>query len=473
MCSLIHSVCTCKHAILKCSQSPHKLSTSFFYFVCNFSAWLAYTNIWETLEGGGYLYFKGVRLFIFLQPRITAEFLYFGLRFCSLNVTIDRESDKIALRKFEDIVFSSELECSNKFIKEIKDDIKSLRHESMGEKLVWNPDGAFVKVPNTHIYVYHHTQHASCSKVLLSSLQSDWDIDKEWKCLDDKLECDHSDHNRLLPFFYDNRFLKHHYTRLISEGTSDAQIMLDELNDIEQKMENMVDLHESEFWRPMSLVNNWNENDWSKRLYVGIKKTFQIHTVYTADITFFTKYLRMMNIENLEKCFLFRGYPDIIVHRKCAVVVSSHTAAEADDIPPSTSECSSDEDALVETSWQKNPLKGLTGDHLPEKLGELLSGLYILMVSKILRRIKKGKNIHLHFQVKGVLLDKTTANVLCTMSVGFKQGVAVPKIHIIDYMGSVLTVESLCYLIRGIINTDSSGRQPEGAVQTPTVDDGH
>ena len=68
---------------------------------------------------------------IFLQPRITAEFLYFGLRFCSLNVTIDRESDKIALHKFEDIVFPSELECSNKFIKETKDDMKSLRHKSM------------------------------------------------------------------------------------------------------------------------------------------------------------------------------------------------------------------------------------------------------------------------------------------------------------------------------------------------------
>ena len=45
------------------------------------------------------------------------------------------------------------------------------------------------------------------------------------------------------------------------------------------------------FWHPMSLVNNWKENDWSKRLQVGIKKTFQIHFVYTAETTF-TDYLR-------------------------------------------------------------------------------------------------------------------------------------------------------------------------------------
>lgn len=159
-------------------------------------------------------------------------------------------------------------------------------------------------------------------------------------------------------------------------------------------------------------------------------------------------------------------------------MVGGQAAAEADDIPPSNFECNSDEDStsIVEDCWQMNPLKGITGDHLPEKLGEMLTGLYILLVSKILRRIKKGKNIHLQFQVKGALLDKTSANVLCTVSVDFKQGVSVPKIHITDYMGCVLTTQSLCYLIQAILNKDSSGRQLEGAiVQPPTVevDGGH
>ena len=56
-------------------------------------------------------------------------------------------------------------------------------------------------------------------------------------------------------------------------------------------------------------------------------------------------------------------------------------AAVADDIPnpnpnlqPSNSESSSDEDS---NSWQKNPLKGAYAHDLPEKLGEMLTGLYI------------------------------------------------------------------------------------------------
>ena len=73
------------------------------------------------------------------------------------------------------------------------------------------------------------------------------------------------------------------------------------------------------------------------------------------------------------------------------------------------------------------------------------------MIGKILRRMKKGRNIHLQFQVKGVLLDKVAANVLCTMSVDFKHCVAVPKIQITDYMGCTLSTESLYYLIQDII----------------------
>ena len=242
-----------------------------------------------------------------------------------------------------------------------------------------------------------------------------------------------------------------HYTKLI-KGESDVQLLLDELNDIEQKLENVPDFNESEFWHPMSYVNNWDENDWSKRLLVGIKKTFEIHTVHTAESSSFKNYLRKLKVaENLEKCFIFRGYPDILLQKKSAVVVSGQAAEVADDIHPNPpdSESSNDEDStsIVENSWQRNPLKGANGD-LPEKLGEMLTGLYILLISKILRRIKKGKNIHLQCQVKGVLLDKAAANLLCTMSLDFQQSVSVPKIHITDYMGAPLTPQSLCYLIQ-------------------------
>ena len=74
-------------------------------------------------------------------------------------------------------------------------------------------------------------------------------------------------------------------------------------------------------------------------------------------------------------------------------MVGGEAAAVADDIP--NPESSTDED-------ERNTLKGADAHDLPEKLGERLTGLYILLVSKILRRRKKGKNIHLQFQVKGL-----------------------------------------------------------------------
>ena len=248
---------------------------------------------------------------------------------------------------------------------EIKDDMMRLHHICMGGKLQWNPDGAFKSLPNTHIYVYRHKQHESCASVSLSVLQaSNWCFERKWED-PDNLQCDHANHHHLLPFFYDNRFLKMHYTKL------------DELNDIEQKLENVPDFNESEFWHPMSYVNNWDKNDWSKRLLVGIKKTFEIHTVHTAESSSFKNYLRKLKVaENLEKCFIFRGYPDILLQKKSAVVVSGQAAEVADDIHPNPpdSESSNDKDStsIVENSWQRNPLKGANRDLL-EKLGEMLT----------------------------------------------------------------------------------------------------
>ena len=80
------------------------------------------------------------------------------------------------------------------------------------------------------MYAYQHRQHPSCSQVVFSGLQSVWVINKGWQCLDDKLQCDHPNHHRL---FYDNR-----YTRLTNEGKSDVQLLFDELNYVEQKLEN-------------------------------------------------------------------------------------------------------------------------------------------------------------------------------------------------------------------------------------------
>jgi hypothetical protein len=57
------------------------------------------------------------------------------------------------------------------------------------------------------------------------------------------------------------------------------------------------------------------------------------------------------------------------------------------------SDSSSDEEMMIESSWQKTTLKGSNFDSSPEKLGEDVAGLHniILLIPKILRGIQKKK----------------------------------------------------------------------------------
>ena len=112
--------------------------------------------------------------------------------------------------------------------------------------------------------------------------------------------------------------------------------------------------------------------------------------------------------------FLFRDFQDIIIHRSSAVVGSG---AHAHDDEHAATEnlgaiiSSSDEDSIVENSYQRNPLKGYRHNALPEKVGKLFAVLHFLLVAKILR-IYRVKNIHRRFEVKGIL-DRFTATVQC------------------------------------------------------------
>lgn len=57
-----------------------------------------------------------------------------------------------------------------------------------------------------------------------------------------------------------------------------------ELKDIDYKFDKgQVDV-ETEFYHPAkSLPNNWNEDDWTNRLHVGLKKTFQVDAMQEEE----------------------------------------------------------------------------------------------------------------------------------------------------------------------------------------------
>ena len=401
-----------------------------------------------------------------LQVYITAEFLYFGLRFCLLNAVIaviKSIPSSFTFNELENSVQSQSQSSLKKFMDEIKADIQCLNRTQLGGKTGWQSNGLFKNVSDvtSYVYVYRHTKHAPCSSILLSVLErSGWGftIKKEW-LTESQTRCVHSNHYHLLPFFYENGFLKRHYQQVSSgDATNVVASLLTELDEIEQKM---LDIDsESEFWHPGKhvRVNNWNENDWSRRLAAGIN-TFKIDAKFTAQGPF-CDYLSTLGIRSFENCFIFRGFPDILLRNRktSAIVVSGSVDANPD---PNTSLDSSTDDSIVENSWQKHPLKGAQVDDLPEKLGEMLAGLYIVLMSKILRRLMKNKDIKKNFITKGVLLDKTTANVVCSMSLDLKNEVSLPQIYVTDCMGALLTPQSLCYLIRAVSSADSDAEETE------------
>ena len=384
--------------------------------------------------------------------------MYFGLRFCysQLQLSIPPTTDlprRFTIEKLEDEGPEHKL-----LLRQMREDMSDLRQSNLGGKgRDWALNGEFVLLSNTdhHVYVYQSPVHAACSKVNYSQLEkSSVRRRKEPGWIIQSCTM-HNNHYRLAPFFLDNRRLEEYYRDEQAKGFREVESVLDELTDVERKIVNHEEVTDSEFDRPqLKAVNNWDENQWSKRLFEGIKKTFAFASV-TYGAGMLSKRFDALLTDHLDvggqyqECFIFQGFPDIIIHRRCTAVASGGASASA-----GASEDGSDEDSTIENSQRSN----LTGRDItapPEKLGEVFAGLHVLLVAKILRKKLKGKNMYQKFEVKGVLIDKVTATVLCCLSVdlsSYSQPVnsAFVTIKLIDYMGYQLNTDSLCFLIRAI-----------------------
>ena len=351
-------------------------------------------------------------------------------------------------------------EASGKqLIREIRKDVRNLNESNMGGKGDWKRDGSFVLIGGItdNVYVYHHPSHASCSSVKYSHIESEFNISPiEHKLLaKENLEedCQHKNHYRLEPFFMDNCRLSQYYNIIFQQSNDDEVTeVLTELTEVERKIEHGEKIStDSEFVRPGGLPNNWDENDWTRRLHVGIKKTFKVDATCGAGMpnTEFKQILMCLGVSFADQqCFIFRGLPDIIIRKKSLVVGAR---ANVNNVGYS----SRDEEPTLENSWQRtSTLKGSNTDSPPAQLGEVLAGLHILLVAKILRKIKWKKEFHQKFQVKGLLLDKRAVSVECSLSVDLSSSGVRLNVKLIDYMG-IYDSKSLCYLIRAITGKDS------------------
>ena len=142
--------------------------------------------------------------------------------------------------------------------------------------------------------------------------------------------------------------------------------------------------------------------------------------------------------------FLFRGCPDILIGKNSAATLGSTSHEEEEE---EEEEESDTEDALVENSYQRNPMRGRDPNSLPEKVGEVFAGLYILLVGKIMRNLAKGKNVCRCFAVQGLLVDKVCGAVQCRLSVQVKEGAAALNFSIANTLTGWLEPCYLCTLV--------------------------
>ena len=85
-----------------------------------------------------------------LQVLITAEFLYFGLRFCFLNADIAVVKpipSSFTFNELENLVQSQSQSSLKKFTDEIKADIWCLNQTQLGGKTGWQSNGLFPTLP--------------------------------------------------------------------------------------------------------------------------------------------------------------------------------------------------------------------------------------------------------------------------------------------------------------------------------------
>ncbi len=98
-------------------------------------------------------------MLFFLQLCLSAEFFYFGLRFGYLKTRIAFNRKSISFSHFSEIQNSDAIKMA------IMDDVHDMNRGSVGGKRGYTMNGTFVKLDtlDESVYVYQHTQHATCS----------------------------------------------------------------------------------------------------------------------------------------------------------------------------------------------------------------------------------------------------------------------------------------------------------------------
>ena len=109
---------------------------------------------------------------------------------------------------------------------------------------------------------------------------------------------------------------------------------------------------------------------------------------------------------------------------------------------------SSSEDKILEAARGTIPVCRVHG--IPEKVGQLIAGLYFVAVAKSTRSMKKKEFSPQSIAVKGALVDKTNGIILCVLKIDVNGGTSVDcTYHVTGSLNPAMLCSGIQRLIEG------------------------
>lgn len=281
-------------------------------------------------------------------------------------------------------------ESGNKFLlsahhplrKAIDMDIHKLRMCSFKDAKTWSVSQHFVRVSDTRVWVYMHSQHIMCSNATLKNFTACIKM-----TVDDNAEssvyCPQVAHSVLDPFFMDNKMLKK-----VWAGNDTVHSYLQELDAYDPKKS----IDEGMFTTSITAEDSgllWHENIWSKRLAACLCLHLPgLHIKFTGDEgnsnSFRNVQSRKSGLsadEDVVKCYLFHGFTDITMDNICVQFDSDND--ENNTINESSSEEDVEKKMEITIASEKHEI-------FPSKLGELIANLHISAVQRTTTMLMSG-----------------------------------------------------------------------------------
>ena len=327
------------------------------------------------------------------RAKVTVQFFYFGAT-CFYRTSLDMSSTIPAMIALHSNYLVNKLTVMKSVI---ADDMQLAKDAKLGctprKTIDWKPNGTFQQLQghDEFVYIYCHNIHTALSSVQFSQVNQCLTFTTETQ--KELSRCrEHNNHDFLAPFMMDNVALKTYYETQI--GETDNVHRKDEATRALGVLSS-GQTQDTPYVSPAVDANNWTENDWTLRLYHCIKRKYGCTVHYTASGINFTHVVQILRCEKaMISVFLHQGTPDMIFQQNRVFL----NGADGDN-----------------DGHQKNPLKGNHGEGPPEKLGELVSAVHVLLVAKYLRVILKKRKLEQKASAKGLLMDKQMGNIHVTL----------------------------------------------------------